>query len=98
MCAPMREIVLLSRPPLSEPIRQRWPRFKINCLRLLCRFRSSLAETIHLCPLQMESTWSTALPHAKLDILESGHLVWEDDADNYARVLSDWVKQKYLQA
>jgi pimeloyl-ACP methyl ester carboxylesterase len=38
------------------------------------------------------------LPHAKLDVLECGHLVWEDDADNYARVLSDWVKQKYLQA
>jgi pimeloyl-ACP methyl ester carboxylesterase len=37
------------------------------------------------------------LPNAKLDLLKPGHFVWEDAADDYARVVSDWVGGGYRQ-
>jgi hypothetical protein len=30
------------------------------------------------------------LPHSKLDILETGHFTWEDNADEYAALVTSW--------
>lgn len=30
------------------------------------------------------------LPNSKLDIIDAGHFVWEEAADDYARVVTDW--------
>ncbi|WIX98811.1 alpha/beta hydrolase [Amycolatopsis mongoliensis] len=30
------------------------------------------------------------LPHSRLDVLDTGHFAWEEDADGYARVLTAW--------
>ena len=30
------------------------------------------------------------LPHSKLDILDAGHFTWEDAADQYAALVTDW--------
>ncbi|WP_161966206.1 alpha/beta fold hydrolase [Steroidobacter cummioxidans] len=30
------------------------------------------------------------LPHSKLEIIDSGHFVWEDASDRYAALLTDW--------
>jgi pimeloyl-ACP methyl ester carboxylesterase len=30
------------------------------------------------------------LPHSKLDIIDSGHFVWEEDPDQYAALLTSW--------
>lgn len=30
------------------------------------------------------------LPHSKLDILDAGHFIWEEAADDYARTVIDW--------
>ena len=35
------------------------------------------------------------LPKNKLDILDSGHFPWEDAADQYAAIISAWVKDGY---
>ena len=35
------------------------------------------------------------LPNSKLDILDAGHNVWEDLADQYAAIISAWVKGGY---
>jgi pimeloyl-ACP methyl ester carboxylesterase len=35
------------------------------------------------------------LPNSKLDILEAGHFPWEDLADQYAAIISAWVKGGY---
>jgi pimeloyl-ACP methyl ester carboxylesterase len=35
------------------------------------------------------------LPNSKLDILEAGHYPWEDVADQYAAIISAWVKGGY---
>jgi pimeloyl-ACP methyl ester carboxylesterase len=32
------------------------------------------------------------LPMSKLDILETGHCVWEEDAANYGRIVSEWMR------
>jgi pimeloyl-ACP methyl ester carboxylesterase len=32
------------------------------------------------------------LPVSKLDVLETGHCVWEEDAANYGRIVSAWMK------
>jgi len=30
------------------------------------------------------------LPHSKLDIIDAGHFAWEDNAPEYARLLTGW--------
>ena len=35
------------------------------------------------------------LPNSKLDILDASHFVWEDLADQYAAIISAWVKGGY---
>jgi pimeloyl-ACP methyl ester carboxylesterase len=35
------------------------------------------------------------LPNSKLDILDTGHYAWEDVADQYAAIISAWVKGGY---
>jgi len=35
------------------------------------------------------------LPNSKLDILDAGHYAWEDVADQYAAIISAWVKGGY---
>jgi pimeloyl-ACP methyl ester carboxylesterase len=35
------------------------------------------------------------LPHSKLNILDAGHLVWEEAADEYAAIVSAWVTGGY---
>ena len=35
------------------------------------------------------------LPNSKLDILDAGHFVWEDLADQYAAIISAWVMGGY---
>ena len=30
------------------------------------------------------------LPHSKLDLIDAGHFAWEENADDYARVLTGW--------
>jgi pimeloyl-ACP methyl ester carboxylesterase len=36
------------------------------------------------------------LPKSKLDVLECGHFAWEDEAANYGRIASDWIRGGYL--
>jgi pimeloyl-ACP methyl ester carboxylesterase len=36
------------------------------------------------------------LPNSRLDILDSGHFVWEEAADQYASLIVDWVSGGYL--
>ncbi len=31
------------------------------------------------------------LPKSRLEVVDTGHLVWEDAADIYARLVLDWV-------
>jgi pimeloyl-ACP methyl ester carboxylesterase len=35
------------------------------------------------------------LPHCRLELLEGGHLIWEDAADAYAAQLADWLRGGY---
>lgn len=35
------------------------------------------------------------LPNNKLDTLDAGHFPWEDAADQYATIISAWVKDGY---
>jgi len=35
------------------------------------------------------------LPHSKLDMLDAGHFVWEDAADEYGAIVSAWVMGGY---
>ena len=35
------------------------------------------------------------LPNSKLDLLDAGHFPWEDVADQYAAIISAWVKDGY---
>jgi pimeloyl-ACP methyl ester carboxylesterase len=32
------------------------------------------------------------LPISKLDVLETGHCAWEEDAANYGRIVSEWTR------
>jgi pimeloyl-ACP methyl ester carboxylesterase len=32
----------------------------------------------------------TRLPHSKLDIIDAGHFVWEDNAPEYASLVTSW--------
>ncbi|MDG4821412.1 alpha/beta hydrolase [Asanoa sp. WMMD1127] len=36
------------------------------------------------------------LPASRLDVLEGGHAVWEEQPGNYAGIVSDWVDGSYL--
>jgi pimeloyl-ACP methyl ester carboxylesterase len=38
------------------------------------------------------------LPNSKLDILDAAHYPWEDVADQYAAIISAWVKDSYQDA
>jgi len=31
------------------------------------------------------------MPHCRAEIVEAGHFVWEDAADNYASLISEWI-------
>ena len=35
------------------------------------------------------------LPHSKLNILDAGHFVWEEAADEYVAIISAWVQGGY---
>jgi pimeloyl-ACP methyl ester carboxylesterase len=35
------------------------------------------------------------LPHCRHELLEGGHLIWEDAADTYAAQLADWLRGGY---
>jgi pimeloyl-ACP methyl ester carboxylesterase len=35
------------------------------------------------------------LPISKLDVLETGHCVWEEDAANYGRIASEWMRSGF---
>lgn len=35
------------------------------------------------------------LPHSRLDIVDAGHFVWEDAADEYARIVTTWWDSGY---
>jgi pimeloyl-ACP methyl ester carboxylesterase len=35
------------------------------------------------------------LPHSKLDLLDAGHFVWEESADEYAALVTDWWSGGY---
>ncbi len=32
--------------------------------------------------------------HCRLELLEGGHLIWEDAADSYAAQLADWLRRR----
>jgi pimeloyl-ACP methyl ester carboxylesterase len=38
------------------------------------------------------------LPHSKLDILDAGHFIWEDGADQYASLVTTWWSGGYSNA
>ncbi|MDX3661404.1 alpha/beta hydrolase [Streptomyces sp. ID05-26A] len=33
------------------------------------------------------------LPNSRLDVVDAGHFVWEENADEYARIVTDWWQQ-----
>jgi pimeloyl-ACP methyl ester carboxylesterase len=35
------------------------------------------------------------LPHSQLDLLDAGHFVWEESADEYAALVTDWWSGGY---
>jgi pimeloyl-ACP methyl ester carboxylesterase len=37
-----------------------------------------------------------ALPHARLDVLEAGHCVWEERAPEFESIVTQWVNGGYL--
>jgi pimeloyl-ACP methyl ester carboxylesterase len=30
------------------------------------------------------------LPNSRLDVIDAGHFFWEEDADSFARIVTDW--------
>jgi hypothetical protein len=36
------------------------------------------------------------LPNSRLDVLDTGHFVWEEAADQYASLIVEWVSGGYL--
>jgi pimeloyl-ACP methyl ester carboxylesterase len=38
------------------------------------------------------------LPHSKVDFLDAGHFAYEDRAEEYAALVSDWWRGGYEQA
>ena len=38
------------------------------------------------------------LPHSRLTVVDAGHFVWEEAADEYASILADWVTGGYRDA
>jgi hypothetical protein len=38
------------------------------------------------------------LPKSKLDIIDALHFVWEDAADTYAALVTDWWDGGYVEA
>jgi pimeloyl-ACP methyl ester carboxylesterase len=38
------------------------------------------------------------LPNSKLDLIDTGHFAWEDGADEYAALVSDWWRRGYTTA
>jgi hypothetical protein len=32
----------------------------------------------------------SAYPHSKLDLVDAGHVTWEDAADQYAEIVTSW--------
>jgi pimeloyl-ACP methyl ester carboxylesterase len=38
------------------------------------------------------------LPHSKLDVIDAGHFAWEDAADEYAALVTDWLRGGYAAA
>lgn len=35
------------------------------------------------------------LPNSKLDVIDAGHFTWEDAADEYAALVTDWLRGGY---
>lgn len=35
------------------------------------------------------------LPHSRLDLIDAGHFTWEDAADEYAMLVTDWWRGRY---
>ncbi|WP_416067564.1 alpha/beta fold hydrolase [Rhizobium sp. ZK1] len=38
------------------------------------------------------------MPHCRAEVVEAGHFVWEDAAETYAKLLSDWISGDYRHA
>jgi hypothetical protein len=52
---------------------------------------------IRLCPLKMPMFW-TGLPGTRSVLLDSGHFVWEDRAEDYAAAILGWIQGRYRAA
>ncbi len=48
-------------------------------------------ESDQFVPLSNAHYLGKNLPNARLDLLKSGHFAWEDNADDYARIVINWV-------
>ncbi len=46
-------------------------------------------------PLVNAEFLNATLPASKLDVIDTGHFVWEDGADEYAALVSDWWRGGY---
>jgi pimeloyl-ACP methyl ester carboxylesterase len=44
----------------------------------------------HVVPVANAEYLHQRLPNSKLDIIDVGHYVWEEGADDYARVITNW--------
>ena len=36
------------------------------------------------------------LPNSRLEVLEAGHFVWEEAAEQYAAIITAWINGGYL--
>jgi hypothetical protein len=43
------------------------------------------------------SPWPEQLPHARLDVLEAGHCVWEERAAEFEAIVTQWVSGGFEQ-
>ena len=53
---------------------------------------------IRSCPLKMPRFWTGALPRTRSVLLESGHFVWEERAEDYAAAILGWIRGGYRAA
>ena len=47
-------------------------------------------------PLANAEYLHTRLPNSQLDVLDAGHFVWQEAADQYASIIASWVTGGYL--
>jgi hypothetical protein len=49
-----------------------------------------------LVPMANAKYLETRLPNSRLDVIDSGHCVWEEAADQYGAIIATWVPSGYL--